>query len=84
MGSAIEIDNRYAKILREVKAPDGLAVTDDMLTDAAHDMGDVLKAVGTYLSKDGIPQEKSAADNKKWWDGLTQEQREEYQTLYPA
>ncbi|OLZ62050.1 hypothetical protein AV521_43020 [Streptomyces sp. IMTB 2501] len=84
VNSAIEIDNRYAKVLRELKAPDGLAVTDDMLMDEAHDMGDVQKTVGTYLSKDGIPQGKSPADNKKWWDGLTQEQREEYQTLYPA
>ncbi|MHB9860120.1 alpha/beta hydrolase [Streptomyces sp. YIM S03343] len=84
VNSAVEIDNRYAKILRELKAPDGLAVTDDMLMDEAHDMGDVQKTVGSYLSEDGIPQGKSPADNKKWWDGLTQEQREEYQTLYPA
>lgn len=82
--SADEIDTRYAGILRELKAPDGLAVTDDMLVDEAHDMGDVRKAVGTYLDKDGIPHGKSPADNRKWWDGLTQEQREEYQTLYPA
>lgn len=82
--SATEIDDRYAKVLRGLKAPDGLAVTDDMLMDEAHDMGDVQKTVGTYLGMDGIPQGKSPADNKTWWDGLTQEQREEYQTLYPA
>ncbi|MEW2291952.1 alpha/beta hydrolase [Streptomyces sp. NPDC006743] len=84
VNSAVEIDNRYAKLLRELKAPDGLDVTDAMLVDEAHDMGDVRKAVGTYLGKDGIPQGKSPADNKTWWDGLSQEQREEYQTLYPA
>ncbi|WP_225824775.1 alpha/beta hydrolase [Streptomyces naphthomycinicus] len=84
VNSAVEIDTRYARILRELKAPDGLAVTDDMLLDEAHDMGDVQKAVGTYLDKSSIPQGKSPGDNKKWWDGLTQEQREEYQTLYPA
>ncbi|MFD8915291.1 alpha/beta hydrolase [Streptomyces sp. NPDC059575] len=84
VNGAIEIDSRYAKILRELKAPDGLAVTDDMLLDEAHDTRDVQKAVGTYLGKDSIPHGKSPADNKKWWDGLTQEQREEYQTLYPA
>ncbi|MEU6536870.1 alpha/beta hydrolase [Streptomyces sp. NPDC047000] len=82
--SAGEIDNRYAKVLRELTAPDGLAVTDDMLMDEAHDTGDVQKTVGSRLGKDGIPQGESPADNKKWWDGLTQEQREEYQTLYPA
>ncbi|MEU9402722.1 alpha/beta hydrolase [Streptomyces sp. NPDC048242] len=84
VSGAIEIDNRYAKILRELKAPDGLAVTDDMLLDEAHDTRDVQKTIGTYLGKDSIPHGKSAADNKEWWDGLTQEQREEYQTLYPA
>jgi hypothetical protein len=67
-----------------LKAPDGLEVTDDMLLDQVRDMGDVRRAVGSYLGKDRIPHGKSPADNKKWWDGLTQEQREEYQTLYPA
>lgn len=82
--SAVEIDNRYARILRHLKAPDGLAVTDDMLVDEARDMGDVQKAVGNYIDRGGIPHGKSPADNKKWWDSLTQEQREEYTTLYPA
>ncbi|MFR9797182.1 alpha/beta hydrolase [Streptomyces sp. MS06] len=84
VNSANEIDDRYAKILRELKAPDGLAVTDGMLLDEAHDMGGVQETVGTCLSRHSIPQSKSPADNRKWWDGLTQEQREEYQTLYPA
>ncbi|MCS0603012.1 alpha/beta hydrolase family protein [Streptomyces sp. LP11] len=82
--SATETDNRYAKILRELKAPDGLVVTDDMLLDEAHDMGDVQKTVGTYLGKDSIPHGRSPVANRTWWDGLTQEEREEYQTLYPA
>ncbi|MCZ0204020.1 alpha/beta hydrolase [Streptomyces sp. UMAF16] len=84
VNSAIEIDNRYAGTLRKLKAPDGLAVTDDMLMDEARDMGDVQQAVGSYLGKEGIPDGKSPADNKKWWESLTEEQREGYQTLYPA
>ncbi|MFF4489776.1 alpha/beta hydrolase [Streptomyces sp. NPDC001544] len=84
VNSAVEIDSRYARILRELKAPDGLAVTDDMLMDEAHDTSGVQKAVGDYLNKDSIPHGESPAENKKWWDGLTQEQREEYQALYPA
>ncbi|MFF4933816.1 alpha/beta hydrolase [Streptomyces griseofuscus] len=84
VNSAVEIDNRYARILRELKAPDGLAVTDDMLVDEARDMGDVQKAVGTYLDRGSIPHGKSPADNKKWWEDLTPEQREAYATLYPA
>ncbi|WP_030345412.1 alpha/beta hydrolase [Streptomyces sp. NRRL S-1022] len=82
--SAVEIDNRYAGILRRLKAPDGLEVTDDMIMDQARDMGEVQKAAGKYLGKDHIPHAKSPAENRKWWDGLTQEQREEYQTLFPA
>ncbi|MEU6403585.1 alpha/beta hydrolase [Streptomyces sp. NPDC046985] len=84
VSSATEIDGRYAQLLRELKAPDGLAVTDDMLLDEAHDRGDARKAVGAYLGEDGIPHGGSPAGNRKWWDGLTPEQREEYQALYPA
>ncbi|MER6976531.1 alpha/beta hydrolase [Streptomyces carpinensis] len=84
VNTADEIDTRYAEILRELKAPAGLDVTDDMLMDEARDMGGVRKAVGTYVDKDGIPHGKSPADNKEWWDSLTEERREEYQTLYPA
>ncbi|GAA3119952.1 hypothetical protein GCM10010521_04220 [Streptomyces rameus] len=84
VSSAVEIDNRYAGILRRLKAPDGLEVTDDMLMDEARDMGEVQKAAGKYLGDDHIPHDKSPAENGKWWDGLTQEQREEYQTLFPA
>ncbi|MFQ6148412.1 alpha/beta hydrolase [Streptomyces seoulensis] len=83
VNSANEIDTRYARALRALKSPHGLAVTDDMLRDEADDTGTVQKAVGDYLGKDDIPRSKSPADNRKWWDGLTQEQREEYQTLYP-
>ncbi|MFS4095086.1 alpha/beta hydrolase [Streptomyces sp. AF1A] len=84
VSSAIEIDHRYAEVLRRLKAPDGLAVTDAMLLDEARDMGAVRTAVATCLAKDGIPHGKSPADNRTWWSGLTQEQREEYVALYPA
>ncbi|MES9519157.1 alpha/beta hydrolase [Streptomyces capoamus] len=84
VSSAVETDNRYAGILRRLKAPDGLEVTDDMLMDEVRDMGEVRKATGKYLGKEHIPHGASPAENRKWWDGLTQEQREEYQTLFPA
>lgn len=84
VSSAVDTDNRYAGILRRLKAPDGLEVTDGMLMDEVRDMGEVQKATGKYLGKEHIPHGASPADNRKWWDGLTQEQREEYQTLFPA
>jgi hypothetical protein len=79
-----EIDARYAAVLRKLKAPAGLNVTDGMLVDASEDMTAVRKAVGDVLAGDGIPHGKSPAENRRWWDGLSDERRDEYATLYPA
>jgi alpha/beta hydrolase family protein len=35
-----------------------------------------------YLKED-IPNDKTPAERKAWWDNLTQEQREEYLAVYP-
>lgn len=80
---ANEIDGRYAGVLRRLKSPAGLDVTNEMLVDAAADTKDVQKNA-KFLPESGIPKGKSPADNKKWWDGLSQEERDEYATLYPA
>lgn len=79
-----EIDSRYAPVLRKLKAPAGLDVTDDMLVDAAKDMYAVRKAVDDYLDEKQIPHGRSPAENRKWWDSLSNGQRDEYATLYPA
>ncbi|GAA3372851.1 hypothetical protein GCM10020367_30280 [Streptomyces sannanensis] len=81
---ASEIDGRFASVLRKLKATPGLDITDAMLVDAAADTRAVQQAAGKYLDDDKIPKGKSPAENKKWWNALTQEQREEYATLYPA
>ncbi|WP_330338071.1 alpha/beta hydrolase [Streptomyces sp. NBC_00557] len=81
---ASEIDARYASVLRKLKAPAGLDVTDDMLIDAAEDMRTVRKTVAGHLDERKIPRGKSPAENRKWWDSLTDEQRDEYATLFPA
>ncbi|GGP94560.1 alpha/beta hydrolase [Streptomyces melanogenes] len=80
---AAEIDGRYAGVLRRLKSPAGLDVTNEMLVDAAADTKDVQKNA-KFLPESNIPKGKSPADNKKWWDGLSQEERDEYATLYPA
>ncbi|MFI1103650.1 alpha/beta hydrolase [Streptomyces melanogenes] len=80
---ANEIDGRYAGVLRRLKSPAGLDVTNEMLVDAAADTKDVQKNA-KFLPESNIPKGKSPADNKKWWDGLSQEERDEYATLYPA
>ncbi|MFI6350728.1 alpha/beta hydrolase [Streptomyces sp. NPDC050560] len=81
---AAEIDGRYAAVLRRLKAPAGLAVTKEMLADEGKDTRAVQKAAGGLVDKGDIPHGKTPADNKRWWDHLTQEQRDEYMTLYPA
>ncbi|MFI6347936.1 alpha/beta hydrolase [Streptomyces sp. NPDC050560] len=80
---ANEIDGRYSRALGQIKAPKGLEVTDAMLADAGHDMRLARQAAKNFLSKKDIPMGKSPAVNKKWWDGLTPEERAEYKALYP-
>ncbi|MEW2080700.1 alpha/beta hydrolase [Streptomyces sp. NPDC005283] len=83
---ADEIDGRYAGILRKLKIPDGvkgLDITDAMFIDAARDTKDLQKAA-KYREESEIPKDKSPAHNAEWWKGLSQEQRDEYTTLYPA
>ncbi|MCP3821021.1 alpha/beta hydrolase family protein [Streptomyces sp. A3M-1-3] len=81
---AVEIDGRYAGVLRKLKTTDGLEVSNEMLADAARDTRDLQKAAGKYADDSKIPKDKSAAESAEWWKGLTQEQRDEYATLYPA
>ncbi|WP_328627194.1 alpha/beta hydrolase family protein [Streptomyces sp. NBC_00353] len=80
--TAREIDWRYARILRKLKAEAGLKVPDATWTDAATDAAAVRGAARGYL-KDAIPLDASPAERKAWWAGLTQEQREEYLAVYP-
>uniref|UniRef100_A0AAU2VSI4 Alpha/beta hydrolase family protein n=1 Tax=Streptomyces sp. NBC_00008 TaxID=2903610 RepID=A0AAU2VSI4_9ACTN len=80
--TAAEIDWRFAGILRDLKAEEGLKVPDRTWTDAAGDAAAVRDAARGYL-KSGIPVDASPAARKAWWAGLTDEQREEYLAVYP-
>ncbi|ARF74299.1 hypothetical protein B7C62_20200 [Kitasatospora albolonga] len=80
--SAQEIDARYAKTLNGLRAEKGLDVTAATLKDVARDTADVRSAAGMHLGE-GIPEDKSPAERKKWWDGLTEEQRQEYLKVAP-
>ncbi|MEU2116731.1 alpha/beta hydrolase [Streptomyces sp. NPDC016459] len=81
---ATEIDGRYAAALRRLKAGPGLDVSDADLVDAAADTKALQQAAGKYADDDRIPHGKSPKENAEWWNGLSQEQRDEYATLYPA
>ncbi|MEE4489238.1 alpha/beta hydrolase [Streptomyces sp. BE230] len=80
--TAAEIDWRFARILRKLKAEEGLTVPDRTWTDAAGDAAAVRAAARGYL-KSGIPYEAGPAARREWWAGLTDEQREEYLAVYP-
>ncbi|WP_411084556.1 alpha/beta hydrolase [Streptomyces sp. cmx-18-6] len=80
--TAADADWRYARILRELKAEAGLNVPTATWTDAANDAAAVREAASGYL-KHGIPLDASPAERKQWWEGLTDEQREEYLAVYP-
>ncbi|MBQ0828647.1 alpha/beta hydrolase [Streptomyces tagetis] len=79
---ATEIDERYSKALGKLKAAPGLDVTTKTWADVASDVGAVSSAAREYL-RDTVPFDKSPADRKEWWDGLTDEQREEYKIAFP-
>ncbi|MFD4277013.1 alpha/beta hydrolase [Streptomyces cyaneofuscatus] len=80
--TAADVDWRYARILRALKAEDGLSVPTATWTDAAGDAAAVRQAAHGYLAQ-GIPHDVSPAERKAWWAGLTDEQREEYLAVYP-
>lgn len=80
--TAAETDWRFARILRDLKAEEGLKVPDRTWTDAAGDAAAVRDAARGYL-KEGIPLDASPAARREWWAGLTDEQREEYLAVYP-
>lgn len=80
--TAADVDWRYARILRALKAEDGLGVPAATWTDAAGDAAAVREAANGYL-RQGIPHDASPAERKAWWEGLTDEQREEYLAVYP-
>ncbi len=80
--AAADADWRYARILRSLKAHEGLGVPVATWTDAAADAAAVRDAARGYL-RDAIPHDASPAERKAWWAGLTDEQREEYLAVYP-
>ncbi|MEU1494497.1 alpha/beta hydrolase [Streptomyces sp. NPDC005776] len=80
--TAAEVDWRFARILRKLRAEEGLKVPDRTWTDAAGDAAAVRDAARGYL-KSAIPLDASPAARRDWWAGLTDEQREEYLAVYP-
>jgi hypothetical protein len=79
---ARETDDRYQRTLDKLKAAPGLTVDAKTWADAAADLAAVRDATGDQLKRE-IPLDKSPAERKAWWDGLTDAQRDEYIASYP-
>ncbi|QEV20598.1 alpha/beta hydrolase [Streptomyces alboniger] len=79
---AREIDARFSRSLLKLKAEPGLKVDAGTWADAAKDAEAVRGVAYEYL-KEHIPQDKSPAERKAWWEGLTKDQRAEYLAVYP-
>ncbi|WP_328901339.1 alpha/beta hydrolase family protein [Streptomyces sp. NBC_00441] len=80
--TAARIDWRFTRILRRLRAEEGLKVPDRTWTDAAGDAAAVREAARGYL-KSRIPRDALPAAVREWWAHLTDEQREEYLAVYP-
>ncbi|MEU6774174.1 alpha/beta hydrolase [Streptomyces sp. NPDC046759] len=79
---ATEIDDRYSKALEKLRAAPGLTVDTKTWTDVAADADAVSSAATQYLL-DHVPMDKSPADITKWWDSLSDEERDEYKRAFP-
>ncbi|MFI6943583.1 alpha/beta hydrolase [Streptomyces sp. NPDC050418] len=79
---ANESDERCNRALARLKARPGLEIGTRDWTDAAGDAGAVRTVALDYLAA-GLPEDKSPAERKAWWNDLTSEQRQEYLAVYP-
>lgn len=79
---ATEIDDRYSKALGKLKAAPGLDVSTKTWANVASDVSVVSSVASEYL-RDNIPLDKSPADRNKWWESLSNEERDEYKRAFP-
>ncbi|MFI8963725.1 alpha/beta hydrolase [Streptomyces sp. NPDC053493] len=82
LSEATSIDGQYAGAVRQLKAEQGLDVTESTWADVSRDSQAVHGAADDVL-KDDIPTKGTPAERKAWWDGLSEEQRIEYLAVYP-
>ncbi|WP_052849296.1 alpha/beta hydrolase [Streptomyces avicenniae] len=82
--NAESIDSEYAAALGELATEAGLSVTDAMWADAQDDQGTVLDASVGALDDDAVPTGLTPEENRAWWAGLPQSERDTLLALHPA
>ncbi|MEV0281616.1 alpha/beta hydrolase [Streptomyces sp. NPDC050610] len=81
---ATEADDKWAPALRKLQADDDLAVTDKDWADVLQDTRSVREGAKDYLSHiKSPPKNGSPKDNASWWNGLSQQERDDYLAVYP-
>ncbi|MBD3010164.1 hypothetical protein IEJ02_40535 [Streptomyces sp. 5-10] len=82
---ATQADEKWAPKLRKLKADDDLTVSDQDWADAQNDTGGVRAGAKEYLNEIKPPPENGDPKaNAKWWNGLSQEERDAYLSMHPA
>ncbi|MFE7318492.1 alpha/beta hydrolase [Streptomyces sp. NPDC057555] len=81
---ANEADAHYSQTLDRLRANNNLNVTDSDWADTQNDMGALQKSARKYLQGKDIPRGKSPAENAKWWEALSADERADYIALFPA
>ncbi|MGH3311324.1 MAG: alpha/beta hydrolase [Streptomyces sp.] len=84
LSNATKADRTWARVLRGLKARNDLDVIDADWADMGKDTKAVRDSLGGDLPRSDIPKGTSPRENAAWWKSLTDEQRAEYLTLYPA
>ncbi|MEV0262206.1 alpha/beta hydrolase [Streptomyces sp. NPDC050617] len=83
--AATEVDDKWAPQLRKLMADDDLSVSDDDWADVRKDMLGVRKDAKQYLNSiKGPPKNGSPKDNAAWWKSLSEREKADYVSLYPA
>ncbi|MEV8527887.1 alpha/beta hydrolase [Streptomyces sp. NPDC052000] len=83
--AATDADQKWAPALRKLQADDDLTVSDGDWFDAKGDMDLVRKDAEGYLGHiQPPPKDSDPAHNKTWWEGLSDQERNDYVAMYPA
>ncbi len=84
LNEAAGADQEWGPKLAKLKAQNDLTVSAKDWANVHGDQKAVQKVAGDYLSKDSIPNGESPEHNRQWWNGLSEQEKSDYVSLYPA
>ncbi|GAB2614403.1 hypothetical protein GCM10027168_53790 [Streptomyces capparidis] len=84
LDEATDADTRYSRTISRLVADNDLEVSNSDWVDVKNDMGSLVQNAGDYMKASDIPKGKDPMDNYLWWTRLSEEERADYATLFPA